>query len=758
MNNENLKPVEKLTPFTKVVMSIGTLPSSFYSSMTYYESMVWLYEYIKNTVIPAINNNADAVEELQDAFITLKNYVEHYFDSLNVQEEINRKLDEMATDGTLTNLIKGYIDPLYQAYETEINNTITTQNNTIATQNQKILNQDNEIANFESGITTQIASMNDKIDSATSGSPKAVYDTVSDLTTDNPNHNYIYLVTEDGKWYYYDTTESDWVAGGTYQSTGLDSEIQSQIESSTILNEVLTSNTITFNDEVLKAGYEYQNITTENMQINNTHNGYIASLVKGIPVKAGDTMVIDQPVSNPLTWKLYIKQENGILYKFASWIQDHRTSQQIPMTGLLYGMFQNGTNHITANDVISKVSITRLNTLETIDNKINSVAEENLKYLKYKFSFATYNTNVDTTYFPEPSTAYRLFTTDPIYLPYDLKISFDASKTWSYKFVVAYYSSRKTYYANLTEDIGLLDAGIDVIIPKNTYAVVGIAKADNSAITFSEIIDYVNFEKIDYNYKEKNKTLLSINHRGYGTFPENTLIAYKEDYRQGFDSVETDVRKTSDGEYVLLHDPSINRVARNSDGTEIVGTVNIADITYEQALDYDFGIYKGQEFAGTKIAKLEDLLVLCRNLKLHLCMELESGALNSTDVENIIEMVHNNNMQNNCLIMSSNFGLCKNVVLTDKYIDVGFVNWNDLTEKTIMTRYNSLKTPYNRMFFVDDVTKYENHLSYYKQYNANVIVWTIDTEEGIIGADPYVNGIESDYYVASEVLANYELE
>ena len=107
--NENLKPVEKLTPFTKMIMTIGTLPSSFYASMSYYESMVWLYEYLKNEVIPTINNNGEAVEELQEKFIELKNYIDNYFSNLDVQEEINNKLDEMAQDGTLADMIAEYI-------------------------------------------------------------------------------------------------------------------------------------------------------------------------------------------------------------------------------------------------------------------------------------------------------------------------------------------------------------------------------------------------------------------------------------------------------------------------------------------------------------------------------------------------------------------------------------------------------------------------------------------------------------------------
>lgn len=53
------------------------------------------------------------------------------------------------------------------------------------------------------------------IQAAASGSPKGVYATVAALTSANPNHNYIYLVTEDGKWYYWGEG-STWTAGGTY--------------------------------------------------------------------------------------------------------------------------------------------------------------------------------------------------------------------------------------------------------------------------------------------------------------------------------------------------------------------------------------------------------------------------------------------------------------------------------------------------------------------------------------------------------------
>lgn len=52
-----------------------------------------------------------------------------------------------------------------------------------------------------------------------SGSPKGTYATVGDLTSADPDHANIYVVTDDGQWYYWDG--SAWAPGGVYQATGL---------------------------------------------------------------------------------------------------------------------------------------------------------------------------------------------------------------------------------------------------------------------------------------------------------------------------------------------------------------------------------------------------------------------------------------------------------------------------------------------------------------------------------------------------------
>ena len=201
MSDENLKEVEKLQsrPFTKFCMSIGAVPSSYLSGLSIEEQLLWLCSYLEKEVIPAVNNNAESVEELQGLYEELHDYVEHYFDNLDVQEEINNKLDEMAATGTLSEIIGQYINPLIESqnnritsFENDINDQITNQNNTI-----------NEIDN--------------KVDSVANGSP-LVANSIDDMIDTTRT----YVLTSDGKWYYYNG--STWVAGGTYQTTGIGNE------------------------------------------------------------------------------------------------------------------------------------------------------------------------------------------------------------------------------------------------------------------------------------------------------------------------------------------------------------------------------------------------------------------------------------------------------------------------------------------------------------------------------------------------------
>ena len=100
--------IEKLT-FKKIIMTIGNLPSSYVESLSYYECMLWLCNYLETVVVPTVNGNAEAVEELQELFVELKTYVDNYLTDANLQPMIDHKLDEMAEDGTLADIVAQYV-------------------------------------------------------------------------------------------------------------------------------------------------------------------------------------------------------------------------------------------------------------------------------------------------------------------------------------------------------------------------------------------------------------------------------------------------------------------------------------------------------------------------------------------------------------------------------------------------------------------------------------------------------------------------
>lgn len=183
------------------------MPTAFDDSMSLYSCMGKLLAYLKDTVMPALNNNAEGLAEVQNLVNQLEDYVNHYFDNLDVQNEINHKLDEMALDGTLTSLLSPYVEEFMTPIINEQNAKIGAQDDTIA-------GMDEEIDDFKNDINTAINTIQTEVQSIPGGTPLVVAST-DDMT----NTGKIYVNTSDGYWYYYNGTA--WTQGGVYQATQL---------------------------------------------------------------------------------------------------------------------------------------------------------------------------------------------------------------------------------------------------------------------------------------------------------------------------------------------------------------------------------------------------------------------------------------------------------------------------------------------------------------------------------------------------------
>lgn len=90
-----------LPPFKSWLAS--NIPAVYDNTMTYYEELCAMISYLEKQVTPAVNANTTGLA-------TLKKYVENYFKDLDIQTEIDNKLDEMAESGQLAEIIAQYIE------------------------------------------------------------------------------------------------------------------------------------------------------------------------------------------------------------------------------------------------------------------------------------------------------------------------------------------------------------------------------------------------------------------------------------------------------------------------------------------------------------------------------------------------------------------------------------------------------------------------------------------------------------------------
>lgn len=94
-----------------------------------------------------------------------------------------------------------------------------------------------------------------------------------------------------------------------------------------------------------------------------------------------------------------------------------------------------------------------------------------------------------------------------------------------------------------------------------------------------------------------------IAHRGFsGLYPEHTEVAIRKALELGVDAIEFDVRLTRDGEFVVIHDDTVDRT---SDGAG-----SVKEMTLKELKELDFGVWFDPAFSGQRILTLSELLDL----------------------------------------------------------------------------------------------------------------------------------------------------
>jgi glycerophosphoryl diester phosphodiesterase len=107
---------------------------------------------------------------------------------------------------------------------------------------------------------------------------------------------------------------------------------------------------------------------------------------------------------------------------------------------------------------------------------------------------------------------------------------------------------------------------------------------------------------------------LIIGHRGHPVgAPEQTLASYEVAARLGADIIEADVRRSSDGRLVMMHDATLDRTTD--------GHGHVAAQPYDRLRELDAGSWFSPGFAGARVPSLDELFELAFDLGVALCLE-----------------------------------------------------------------------------------------------------------------------------------------
>ena len=187
-------------------------------------------------------------------------------------------------------------------------------------------------------------------------------------------------------------------------------------------------------------------------------------------------------------------------------------------------------------------------------------------------------------------------------------------------------------------------------------------------------------------------------HRGYHVqAPENTMPAFAAAAEAGYQFLESDVHFTKDGVAVLCHDSTINATARNADGSKIVGVTSIQFMTYEELLQYDFGIAAGETYRGTRIPTFREWIAFCREADVTPYIELKSR-MTTDQVQTLMQLVEEAGMTDRAVWISFtwNLRMLQDVVAANPEAEVGLLS-NGLANTTVAMA-KTLQTGHNRVF------------------------------------------------------------
>ena len=279
---------------------------------------------------------------------------------------------------------------------------------------------------------------------------------------------------------------------------------------------------------------------------------------------------------------------------------------------------------------------------------------------------------------------------------------------------------------------------------------------------------------IKKDHTNDDKVMRGIAHQGFHkTERANSLAAFRAAAKEGWRYVETDTYMTTDGKFIVSHDPWLPTGWTNGTVTTTQGSYK-----YEEHTLADILAFHGPN--NEKTDTLEEFCKTCKECGLHPYIELKQGKMadtNTLDTTNpryngkgygvkVLDIVNRCGLRGNATFIASVPYTLLRMAREDQSYRYGIVYFGQLKNSdtawaTVLSKideYNNDILASKAYLFLDA------NINNLKVADADAIdklvykncaleVWTATTKDDLDNLDPYVTGVTSDNIHAGEILA-----
>lgn len=206
-------------------------------------------------------------------------------------------------------------------------------------------------------------------------------------------------------------------------------------------------------------------------------------------------------------------------------------------------------------------------------------------------------------------------------------------------------------------------------------------------------------------------------HRGAsGYAPENTLEAFALAGEQGAQGIELDVQLTKDGEVVVIHDETIDRVS--------TGKGAVRDYTLEELRRFSFHNHK-KEYEGVQIPTLREVLEQVKPGGMEVNIELKTGIYWYPGLEEkTVELVKAAGMENRVIYSSFNHYSVQKILELDGEAETAYLYSDVLLNVENYAKNTGVCGLHPAVYHL----KMADFLESYRRSGLKVRVWTVNDE------------------------------